>query len=86
MLEDPRARAIVRSTIDLARNLELSVVAEGIETEETLQCLAELGCATGQGYLFARPLPADELTTQLTAAFGLEESRRAPVAAVPVKR
>jgi diguanylate cyclase (GGDEF)-like protein len=85
MLKDSRARAIVRSTIDLARNLELSVVAEGIETEETMECLAELGCATGQGYLFARPLPADELTSQLTAAFGLEEPGPTPLAVAPVK-
>ena len=73
----------MRSTIDLARNLELSVVAEGIETEETLQCLAELGCATGQGYLFARPLTADELTPRLTAAFGLEKAESTVSCPVP---
>ncbi|MCW3034497.1 MAG: hypothetical protein QOK19_694 [Solirubrobacteraceae bacterium] len=66
-----RDRAIVRSTIDLARNLGLTVVAEGIESEETLECLAAEGCQMGQGFLFARPLPAEELTPLLAAAFGL---------------
>ena len=66
-----RDRAIVRSTIDLARNLGLTVVAEGIEREETLECLIAEGCRLGQGYLFSRPLPAEELTPMLSAAFGL---------------
>jgi EAL domain-containing protein (putative c-di-GMP-specific phosphodiesterase class I) len=70
MLEDPRAEAIVRSTIDLARNLELTAVAEGIETEAVLERLAALGCHTGQGYLISRPLPATELTAQLGETFG----------------
>jgi diguanylate cyclase (GGDEF)-like protein len=72
ILADERAQAIVRSTIDLARNLGLSVVGEGIETEETMECLSSLGCATGQGYLFSKPLPAQELTPRLIADFGLE--------------
>jgi diguanylate cyclase (GGDEF)-like protein len=71
MLNDARAEAIVRSTIDLARNLELTVVAEGIETEGVMDHLAALGAQTGQGYFIARPLPAGELTAQLTDSFGL---------------
>ena len=66
-----RDRAIVRSTLDLARNLGMTVVAEGIEGEETLEYLAAAGCAMGQGFVFSRPLPAEELTPQLAAAFGL---------------
>jgi diguanylate cyclase (GGDEF)-like protein len=65
ILDDPRAEAIVRSTIDLARNLELTVVAEGIETEAVLNHLIELGCDTGQGYLISRPQPAEQLTATL---------------------
>jgi diguanylate cyclase (GGDEF)-like protein len=72
MLDDPRAEAIVRATIDLARNLGLTVVAEGIETEAVLERLAELGAETGQGYVISRPLPADELTVQLSEAFGID--------------
>ena len=71
ILRDARAEAIVRSTIDLARNLELSVVAEGIESEAVMTHLAELGCATGQGYFISRPLPPEELTPRLSAEFGL---------------
>ncbi len=63
--EDRRAEAIVRSTIDLARHLELNVVAEGIETAAVLDRLASLGCDTGQGYVISRPLPADQLTLLL---------------------
>ncbi len=63
--EDERAEAIVRSTIDLARHLELHVVAEGVETQTALEHLIELGCDTAQGFLFSRPLPADDLTEQL---------------------
>ncbi len=66
-----REVAIVRSTLDLARNLGLTVVAEGIETEQTLEFLAAAGCQMGQGYLFSKPLPPAELTPLLSAAFGL---------------
>lgn len=79
LLADARAQAIVRSIVDLARNLGLTLVAEGIESHEVMAHLAELGCHTGQGYLFSRPLPAQELTERLTAEFGLAGG--APVAA-----
>ena len=65
ILEEPRAEAIVRSTIDLARNLELTVVAEGIETEAVLNHVISLGCDIGQGYFILRPQPADALTAML---------------------
>lgn len=51
---------IVKSTIDLAHNLSLSVVAEGVENEEVYNKLKELGCDIGQGYYISRPLPIDE--------------------------
>jgi EAL domain-containing protein (putative c-di-GMP-specific phosphodiesterase class I) len=53
---------IVRTIIELARVLKIDVVAEGIETSEQYQVLRELGCGFGQGYLFARPLPAEQVT------------------------
>ena len=54
--------AIVRSTIDLGRNLGLDVVAEGVETREIWDKLQELGCQTAQGYYLSRPVPAEALT------------------------
>ncbi len=51
---------LVRSIIDLARNLGLHVTAEGVETAATHQTLTQLGCDYAQGYFYARPLPADE--------------------------
>ncbi|GIE78438.1 hypothetical protein Aph02nite_43880 [Actinoplanes philippinensis] len=51
---------LVRTAITLGHNLGLSVVAEGIEDEETAAALRELGCDIAQGYHFARPMPADE--------------------------
>jgi EAL domain-containing protein (putative c-di-GMP-specific phosphodiesterase class I) len=57
---------IVRSTIDLAHNLGLTVVAEGVEDDVALRMLIEYGCDSAQGYLFSRPCPAAELTEWLT--------------------
>ena len=53
-------RKIVRSTIDLAHNLGLSVVAEGIETLPALRLLAQWGCDEAQGYYMAKPMPCDQ--------------------------
>jgi EAL domain-containing protein (putative c-di-GMP-specific phosphodiesterase class I) len=57
---------IVRSTIELAHNLGLTVVAEGVEDEVALEMLVRDGCDSAQGYYFNRPCPADELTAWLT--------------------
>jgi diguanylate cyclase (GGDEF)-like protein/PAS domain S-box-containing protein len=58
---------IVRSTIDLGRNLGLEVVAEGVETAECWDELSSLGCTAAQGYFLSRPLPAAELGAWLRA-------------------
>ena len=68
--------AIVRSTIDLARNLGLVVTAEGVEDERTHRRLAEMGCDLAQGYELCRPLPAD----RLAEAIDLMPQPLAPVA------
>lgn len=57
---DPRSMQIVRSVIDLAHNFGMTVVAEGIEDADTLNCLAALGCDHGQGYFIARPMRRDD--------------------------
>lgn len=56
---------IVRSTVDLAHNLGLRVVAEGVEDKASYDRLAELGCDAAQGYYMCKPIPADELTRWL---------------------
>lgn len=53
-------REIVRAVSALATSLGLMVIAEGIETEEELECIKRLGCQYGQGFLFSRPLPSSE--------------------------
>jgi diguanylate cyclase (GGDEF)-like protein len=53
--------AIVRSVVDLGHNLGLQVVAEGVETQEIVALLTATGCDVAQGYLLARPMPADDL-------------------------
>ena len=67
MVSSEHDAVIVRSTIDLAHNLGLSVVAEGVETLEIWDRLAALGCDTAQGYYISRPIPAAALDEWLTA-------------------
>jgi predicted signal transduction protein with EAL and GGDEF domain len=66
-MEAEQATAVVRSTVQLGRTLELDVVAEGVETTAQRHLLWQLGCTHGQGHLFATPLPADQLLATLTA-------------------
>ena len=58
---DAQAATIVSTIVELARNLGLKAVGEGIETDEARRLLASCGCDYGQGFLLARPLPADEV-------------------------
>ncbi|MCW9047238.1 MAG: bifunctional diguanylate cyclase/phosphodiesterase, partial [Gammaproteobacteria bacterium] len=60
MMDNFDDQIIVKSIIDLAHNLGLSVVAEGVETKEILDHLNRLGCDIAQGYLIAKPMPAKE--------------------------
>jgi diguanylate cyclase (GGDEF)-like protein/PAS domain S-box-containing protein len=61
----PGDAVIVRSTIDLAHNLGLTVVAEGVEDEQALNMLMEYGCDIAQGYFFSQPRQPEELTDWL---------------------
>ena len=57
--------AIVRTVVELARILQLRTTAEGIETQQQLDLLRELGCDVGQGYFFARPLHPEDVPAYL---------------------
>lgn len=59
MLANNDSATIVRSTIDLGHNLDLEVVAEGVETQDVLNRLAALGCDVAQGFLISRPMPPE---------------------------
>ena len=65
MMEDQGDAVIVQSTIDLAHNLGLTVIAEGVESDETWRRLRTLGCDVAQGWLIGRPLPAADFATWL---------------------
>jgi len=68
MVTDASDAVIVRSTIDLAHNMGLAVVAEGVEDEATLRRLRELGCDMVQGYLLSRPVCADDIVKWMRAS------------------
>jgi EAL domain-containing protein (putative c-di-GMP-specific phosphodiesterase class I) len=62
---DVAAAAVMSSVVALGRTLDLPTIAEGVETEEQRDLLRTLGCRLAQGFLFARPVPADELEPRL---------------------
>ncbi|MES1159096.1 MAG: bifunctional diguanylate cyclase/phosphodiesterase, partial [Terricaulis silvestris] len=62
------SKAIIRAILSLGENLGMSVIAEGIETEEDLSFLISEGCVEGQGYLFSPPRPMEELFPNVDAA------------------
>ena len=61
MLGNEKSRKLVETIINIARTMEMTVVAEGIETDEQQAILTSLGCDYLQGYLFSRPLPAEQV-------------------------
>jgi len=65
MTGSEQALQIVRTIVELARVLGMDVVAEGIETQDQYQLLRQMGCRFGQGYLFAKPLPATDISKLL---------------------
>ncbi|GLY19153.1 hypothetical protein Kisp01_61670 [Kineosporia sp. NBRC 101677] len=72
MEQDEGEELIVRSVVELGRNLGLTTVAEGVENPETLVKLVSFGCDTAQGYLLARPMPAEDLDRWRAEWRGLE--------------
>ncbi|MGC4797615.1 putative bifunctional diguanylate cyclase/phosphodiesterase [Micromonospora saelicesensis] len=70
MESSAEAAAVIRSTLDLGRSLDLDVVAEGVESEPQRRALWELGCVAGQGHLFARPMPSGTLLAAMQRGSG----------------
>jgi EAL domain-containing protein (putative c-di-GMP-specific phosphodiesterase class I) len=58
-------REVVSAIISMAKSLELTVIAEGVETKEQLEVLKQLGCEEVQGYYFSEPIPCDVFETSL---------------------
>jgi EAL domain-containing protein (putative c-di-GMP-specific phosphodiesterase class I)/AmiR/NasT family two-component response regulator len=71
--QDPATRAILESSVDLAKKLEMSVVAEGVERREDWDLVASLGCDLVQGYFVARPMPGDEILSWQKNWSGISE-------------
>jgi len=65
---DPDTRAMVGAFVQLAHNLNVAPLAEGIETEEELEFLKSCNCTLGQGFLFSKPVEASELTARFALA------------------
>jgi EAL domain-containing protein (putative c-di-GMP-specific phosphodiesterase class I) len=67
LITSPRSRELVRTIVTMGRNLNLDVIAEGIDEPAELDAVRDLGCTHGQGYLYSRPVPAEAFTAYLAA-------------------
>jgi EAL domain-containing protein (putative c-di-GMP-specific phosphodiesterase class I) len=81
MVDSVEAAAIVRSAVDLARGLNLRVVAEGVETADQRAALLDLGCTSAQGYHFCRPVPSDKIVAALRSMIDAAPARIVPLRA-----
>jgi diguanylate cyclase (GGDEF)-like protein len=77
MISDHHARVVVETILAMAKSLKLKTVAEGVETAEQYIALRDLGATLAQGYLFARPMPLDELESFATECTGAKVSAAA---------
>ncbi|MGH2867788.1 MAG: EAL domain-containing protein, partial [Solirubrobacteraceae bacterium] len=83
LARDPRSAKIVAATIDMARALGMTVVAEGVETIDQVDVLQRLGCDYAQGFLFARPEAADAVFSRIRAAYDRDREIAAHTAHAP---
>jgi predicted signal transduction protein with EAL and GGDEF domain len=82
MHTDPGNATIVQSTVDLGHNLGLEVVAEGVETVESYNTLAKLGCDYAQGYFLSKPLSPEKMSVWLEVFCGMPDADVKPHGAV----
>jgi EAL domain-containing protein (putative c-di-GMP-specific phosphodiesterase class I) len=75
MPADKKSAIVVRSILELAAELGIDVIAEGVETEQQLQMLIDLGCPRAQGYLLGRPMSAREAQVTLRKPWGNRPAR-----------
>jgi diguanylate cyclase (GGDEF)-like protein/PAS domain S-box-containing protein len=75
LTHDAQGRGFVSAILQLAQTLQLATVAEGVEAAEQATSLTELGCTQVQGYLYAKPMPADQLRTYLASFDPIEHAR-----------
>ena len=81
---DEKALRLVELILDIARNLKMPVIAEGVETESQLTLLKSAGCDFVQGYYFSRPLAPEEFETFIVRETGSNEENRGQTRPVPV--
>ena len=81
MGESEQAKGILKTIVDLAGTMKLPITAEGIETEEQLAYLTELGCHVGQGFYLGHPQPDTDVAATLINNFRI--TRSGPPAAMP---
>jgi EAL domain-containing protein (putative c-di-GMP-specific phosphodiesterase class I) len=75
-----KARQILKNVVNLATELGMDTLTEGVETEEARAFLQEIGCKRLQGYLFGKPMPREELQQKINCGeYVLEVARKVPV-------
>jgi EAL domain-containing protein (putative c-di-GMP-specific phosphodiesterase class I)/PAS domain-containing protein len=84
MTLDAKSKTVMRSIISLGADLGIDVIAEGVETEQQLQMLEDLGCPRGQGFLLARPMPPTQAQVALRKPWGNRPSRVFPRSRIAV--
>ena len=80
VVDSVHTQKIVRSVMHMAQSLDLQSIAEGIETPEQLAVVAGLGCELGQGYLFSRPVPPEQISAMFGTRFAVPAAASALVA------
>jgi diguanylate cyclase (GGDEF)-like protein len=83
MVDSPETAAIVRATVELAKDLGMRVVAEGVERPEQRTALLDLGVSAAQGFLFHRPMPVDEATLVLQGRAQVATAKHIPTVRAP---